>query len=91
MCSQVPDGKGMGRTAGLTHTVISLSCINARLSLPLWYGQRHIPERSLSWLRGGGSYHHLSVGIFFPCGFILYRGQSGQDQGSGVLSPRYSF
>lgn len=66
MCSQVPDGKGVDRTTGFTHTVIDMSHVSVRLSLLLWYGQRHTPERSLSWLRGGGSFHHLSVGMFFP-------------------------
>lgn len=64
--SQVPDGKGVGRTTGLTRTVVDVNHTNVRLSLPLWYSQRHIPERSFSWLRGSGSYHHLPVGVFFP-------------------------
>lgn len=84
--SDVSDGKGVSRTIGLTRTVIDVGHINVRLSLPLWYGQRHIPERSLSWLRGGGSYHYLSVGIFFP--LWIYPAQGTVWMRSGVRSPK---
>lgn len=43
------DDIGMDTSTVFIYTVIDLSHINVRLSLPLQDGQRPIPERSLSW------------------------------------------